>query len=524
MKKIATDIDDFEKIIKEDFLYVDKTKFITKMIEAGTYYFLSRPRRFGKSLFLNTIKRFYEGKRDLFQGLYIYDYDWKWEEYPIIHLDFNNIPAENKKILEKSLQKSLSKIADQYGIQLEIEKAYYMFSELIEKLASKYNKNVVVLIDEYDKAIVSNLNHNSSNNIALENQAYLKILYDNLKFHISNLELVFITGISKFSKLSIFSALNNLKILDMRPGFSFMLGYTEKELRDNFDPYFEEFASDNNIDKKDVYKRFKEMYNGFRFSDEDIKVYNPYSIASALEVKKIDNYWFESGTPKFLVDLIKKNNFDISNLENIEVGKEELKAYDIENLELVPLLFQTGYLTIKKIDDNLIYKLDYPNFEVENGFTINLAKSFSQNKITVPVVHRLKKALINKNLKEYIDQIKSIFSSLVNINIPKSLQDRESYYNSIFYLITSLLTDNNLNVYSEVLTSEGRIDSIVETDTNIYIIEFKANQDAEKALQQIKDKNYADRFKIKDKELVLIGINFDTEKRNIKDIKIEEID
>src|SRR6056297_1797159 len=250
MKKIATDIDDFEKIIKEDFLYVDKTKFITKMIEAGTYYFLSRPRRFGKSLFLNTIKRFYEGKKELFKGLYIYDYDWKWEEYPIIHLDFNNIPAENKEILEKSLQKSLSKIADKYEVQLEIEKAYYMFSELIEKLASKYNKNVVVLIDEYDKAIVSNLNHNSSNNIALENQAYLKILYDNLKFHISNLELVFITGISKFSKLSIFSALNNLKILDMRPGFSFMLGYTEKELHDNFDPYFEKFASENNIEKK----------------------------------------------------------------------------------------------------------------------------------------------------------------------------------------------------------------------------------------------------------------------------------
>jgi len=354
MKKIATDIDDFEKIIKEDFLYVDKTKFITKMIEAGTYYFLSRPRRFGKSLFLNTIKRFYEGKKELFKGLYIYDYDWKWEEYPIIHLDFNNIPAENKEILEKSLQKSLSKIADKYEVQLEIEKAYYMFSELIEKLASKYNKNVVVLIDEYDKAIVSNLNHNSSNNIALENQAYLKILYDNLKSHISNLELVFITGISKFSKLSIFSALNNLKILDMRPGFSFMLGYTEKELHDNFDPYFEEFASENNIDKKDVYKKFKEMYNGFRFSDENIKVYNPYSIASALEVKKIDNYWFESGTPKFLVDLIKKNNFDISNLENIEVGKDELKAYDLENLELIPLLFQTGYLTIKKIDDQLI--------------------------------------------------------------------------------------------------------------------------------------------------------------------------
>ncbi|SDH92064.1 PD-(D/E)XK nuclease domain-containing protein, partial [Halanaerobium congolense] len=244
----------------------------------------------------------------------------------------------------------------------------------------------------------------------------------------------------------------------------------------------------------------------------------------ALKNADFDNYWFESGTPTFLVELIKNKNFDLSNLENIEVGKNEIKAYDIGNIQIIPLLFQTGYLTIKEIEDQVIYKLDYPNYEVENSFNLNLAKSFSQNKITVPVVHRLKKLLINKELEKFIQQIKSIFFSLVNINIPKSLQDREAYYNSLFYLITTLLTDNNLNVYSEVLTSEGRIDSIVETDTNIYIIEFKANQGAEIALQQIKDKNYAERFKIKDKGIILIGTNFDTEKRNIKDIKIEEID
>jgi hypothetical protein len=266
------------------------------------------------------------------------------------------------------------------------------------------------------------------------------------------------------------------------------------------------------------------MYNGFRFTEKDSKVYNPFSVGNALKNADFDNYWFESGTPTFLVELIKNKNFDLSNLENIEVGKNEIKAYNIENLGIIPLLFQTGYLTIKTVEDQMIYKLGYPNNEVESGFNLNLAKSFSQNKITVPVIHRLKKLLINKNLEEFIEQIKSVFAGLVNINIPKSLQDREAYYNSIFYLVVNLLTDNNLNVYSEVLTSEGRIDSIVETENNIYIIEFKANQTAEKALQQIKDKNYADRFKIKDKELVLVGINFDTEKLNIKDIKIEEID
>lgn len=523
MQKISTSISDFEELRRNNYIYIDKTEFLTKIISQDKYYFLSRPRRFGKTLFIDTIKRFYEGKKDLFKGLYIHDFDWKWEEYPILHLDFNTIPAENREVLEESLQKRLAKIAAKYEVNLEIEKAYYMFPSLIEKLAAKYDKKVVVLIDEYDKAIISNLNQDNDFElkIAGENQKFLKILYDNLKALVSELELVFITGISKFSKLSVFSALNNLKELDMHPQFSHMLGYTEKELKDNFDPYFEEFAAQKEMEKEELYKEFQKMYNGFRFSDEEIKVYNPYSIASALEAKKIDNYWFKSGTPSFLVDLIKSKNLNVINLEKVEIGKDELKAYDIERLELIPLLFQTGYLTIKEIEDQIIYKLGYPNLEVERGFTLNLLKSFSQNEITVPVVHRLRKSLLKHKFEQFSDYMKAIFASLVNINIPKSLQDREYYYNSIFYLTVNLLSDSNFNVYSELLTSEGRIDMLVETASNVFIIEFKCNQDAEKALQQIKDKNYAGSFKLKDKEIVLIVINFNTETKNIEEIKID---
>lgn len=525
MKKLATDIDDFEKIITEDFLYIDKTKFLAKIIESGTYYFLSRPRRFGKSLFLDTIEKFYQGKKELFQGLYIYNFDWDWEEYPVLRLDFNRLEHSTTENLKIEIEEFLNNYADRYNLKLTSTLLSSRFEELIVKMNTKTNKKVVVLIDEYDKAVISHLSQDQKEiEIAKENQNFLKTLYDNLKPLGKYLELVFITGISKFSKLSIFSTLNNLNELDMHPNFSHMLGYTEKELHNNFEPYFEEFASKKEISKTELYQEFKQMYNGFRFSDENIKVYNPYSIARALEAKKIDNYWFESGTPSFLVELIKSKKMDVSKLQNIEVGKDELKAYDIEKLELISILFQTGYLTIKEIEDQIIYKLGYPNLEVKKGFNLNLAKSFSKNKITVPVVHRLKKLLVNKNIEEFIEQIKSIFSNLVNINIPKSLQDREAYYNSLFYLITTLLTDNNLNVHSEVLTSDGRIDMSVETETNIYIIEFKANQDAELALQQIKDKNYAERFKIKEKGIILIGINFDTKKRNIKNIKIEEID
>ena len=530
MKDITVSKANFEEIIKDDFIYVDKTEFLYKIISSREpYFFLSRPRRFGKTLFVDTLEKFYQGKKELFEGLYIFNQDWNWEEHPIIRLDFNMIPSENREVLNKSLQKIFSKIAARYNIDLIVEEAYYMFPELIEKLYNKFNQDVVILIDEYDKPIISNLKstleENSANLKTIDkNQDYLKMLYDYLKPLEGYLEKVFITGVSKFSKLSIFSTLNNLIELDQNEEFAEIMGYTEKELDEYFSPYFSKLAEKNNLTIPEFRKKFKQMYNGFRFTEKDSRVYNPFSVGNALKNSRFDNYWFESGPPTFLVELIKNKNFDLSNLENIEVGKNEIKAYDIGNIQIIPLLFQTGYLTIKEIEDQVIYKLDYPNYEVENSFNLNLAKSFSQNKITVPVVHRLKKLLINKELEKFIQQIKSIFFSLVNINIPKSLQDREAYYNSLFYLITTLLTDNNLNVYSEVLTSEGRIDSIVETDTNIYIIEFKANQGAEIALQQIKDKNYAERFKIKDKGIILIGTNFDTEKRNIKDIKIEEID
>ena len=529
MQNIGIDLADFEYIRKNNLIYVDKTEFLYKIVSENKYYFLSRPRRFGKTLFVDTLEKFYQGKKELFEGLYIFNQDWNWEEHPIIRLDFNMIPSENREVLNKSLQKIFSKIAARYNIDLIVEEAYYMFPELIEKLYNKFNQDVVILIDEYDKPIISNLKstleENSANLKTIDkNQDYLKMLYDYLKPLEGYLEKVFITGVSKFSKLSIFSTLNNLIELDQNEEFAEIMGYTEKELDEYFSPYFSKLAEKNNLTIPEFRKKFKQMYNGFRFTEKDSRVYNPFSVGSALKNTRFDNYWFKSGTPTFLIELIKKENFQITNLNNLEVNKNKLDATDIKKLKLIPLLFQTGYLTIKKIKNKEIYKLGYPNLEVEKSLTQNILDEFTNEKIELPLIYYIKKSLINKNLEKFIEQMKSIFAGLVNINIPKSLQEREAYYNSLFYLITTLLTDNNLNVYSEVLTSEGRIDSIVETDTNIYIIEFKANQGAEIALQQIKDKNYAERFKIKDKGIILIGTNFDTEKRNIKDIKIEEID
>ncbi|MCK8828514.1 ATP-binding protein [Natroniella acetigena] len=521
MKKIATSKADFEEIINGGFIYVDKTKYLYNIVTQDTYYFLSRPRRFGKTLFISTLEAFFKGKKELFKDLYVYNQEWDWEEHPVIKLDFNTIPNENREVLEESISKRLNEIAHDYNINLDEDKPYYQFPKLIKKLAKKYDKKVSFLVDEYDKPIISNLGKGENGiEVAKENKEFLKILYDNLKALEKHLKLVFITGVSKFSKVSIFSTLNNLIELDMHPRFVTMLGYTEDELRNNFKNYFEELAKKSGIDIEELFVEIKMMYNGFRFGREDARVYNPFSIANVLDYQELNNYWFESGTPNFLVDLIKERKFDVSKLEKIEIGRDEIKAYDIERLQLIPLLFQTGYLTIKDIEDKIIYTLGYPNFEVEHGFNLNLIKSFSQEKIKIPIIHKIKKSLINNDYDSFIDYMKSLFSNISNINISSDVKEREDFYHTIFYLTSVLFSDNNLDVSSELLTSEGRIDMVVETAKNVFIIEFKCNQSADDAINQIKKRNYKDKYIIKEKDIVLIGINFSTEKRNISEVEI----
>lgn len=430
MKKLATDIDDFEIIIKNNYLYVDKTKFLAKIIDSGTYYFLSRPRRFGKTLFLDTLEKFYQGKKELFKDLFIYDKDWDWEEYPIIRLDFNSLEHSTTENLKIELEEFLMDYARKYDLELNSTLVSSKFEELIIKISEKTGKNVVLLIDEYDKAVISHLSQNPEEiEIAKENQKFLKIVYDNLKPLVEYLELVFITGISKFSKLSIFSTLNNLIELDMHPQFSHMLGYTEKELHDNFDPYFKKFAAETEANKIELYAEFKKMYNGFRFSDEDIRVYNPYSIAKALDTQKIDNYWFESGTPGFLMELLKSDKFEIPRLANLEVVKSQLKAYDITRLQLIPLLFQTGYLTIKEKLGRDFLRLSYPNQEVKTAFSQNLIAELSNYEANLSLIRKLRLAVNNSDLESFINNIYYLFESIANINIPAAHSERESYIN-----------------------------------------------------------------------------------------------
>jgi len=524
MKKLSTNISDFKELRQNNYLYIDKTEFLAKIISRDKYYFLSRPRRFGKTLFVDTLEKFYQGKKELFKDLYIYDKDWNWEEYPIIRLDFNRLEHSTTENLKIEMEEFLNDYAKKYDLKLNSTLISSKFEELIIKISEKEDKRAVLLIDEYDKSIISHLSQDPEEiKIAESNQNFLKAIYDNLKPLVKYLELVFITGISKFSKLSIFSTLNNLIELDMHPEFSHMLGYTEKELHYNFDPYFAEFAAAADQSKEELYAEFKRMYNGFRFSDENIRVYNPYSIAKALEAKKIDNYWFESGSPSFLMELLKNEQHEIPKLADLEVFKSRLKAYDITRLQLIPLLFQTGYLTIKEKLGSDFLRLGYPNQEVEVAFSQNLIEELSNYQADLSLIRKLRLALNNFELENFINYIAYLFESIANINIPAAASARESYYHTMFYLTAELLADRDLKIDSELLTARGRIDMVVESKDKVFIIEFKANQSAEQAIKQIKEKGYAEQYRIKGKEIILIGINFSTEKKNISEHLIETI-
>ena len=522
MKDIAVSKANFEEIIKGNYVYVDKTEYLYKIVSKDTYYFLSRPRRFGKTLFLSTLEAFFQGKRELFCDLYVYNQDWNWEEYPIVKLDFNEIENENREILSNRVAELLEDMAEEHGITLEWERTPAKFNELIKKLSKKYNKGVVFLADEYDKPIISHIGKGEKElHIARENMKFMKTFYDNLKALEKYLKTVFITGVSKFSKVSIFSTLNNLIELDMLADYTGILGYTEKEIREYFGEHFKKLAFQLDISIEELFTEFKNMYNGFRFTKKDIKLYNPFSVGKALAHRELDNYWFESGTPSFLVDLIKEKQFDTTKLKGVEIGRDELKAYDMTKLQLIPMLFQTGYLTIEDIEDEIIYTLSYPNYEVETGFTLNLIKAFSEEKIKTPIIHRIKKSLVNKEFDKFADYMKSLFARIANINIPRGVKEREHFYHTIFYLTAVLFSDNKLAVYSELLTSEGRIDMVVETKDDIFIIEFKCDQSAQKAIEQIEGRNYRDKYVVEEKEVIIMGINFDTERRNIAEIKVD---
>lgn len=522
LKNLPLGIQDFELLITGNHVYVDKTKLIYDLIKNPVgYYFLSRPRRFGKSLLVSTLDCIFEEKKELFKDLWLYENtDWQWEKHPVITIDFNKIDHSSPESLKKDILKTIHIIASKHDIKLSHKTILFCFMTLIIELKNKYNKNVVVLVDEYDKPIVNHLDKGKEElQIAMKNRDVLRKLFGPMKSPdvSSSLRFVLITGITNLMYLSIFGALyyklNNLTLLGH---YSTLLGYTQDELEDYFKKHIMELAEAMQCDTKKCKALLREWYNGYQFTKNPVKVYNPFSILSALFNKELRNYWFEISTPAFPVHIIKEKNYYVPDIEKLQLNELSFSTFYIESITIEALLFQTGYITITGYADYK-YKLSYPNREVKKSFLNYLFNDFveipdSDIKSSFLLLHTYLK---ESNFKDFINTVNTILASIPYSQIAGK---DEAYYHTVFYLI---LSASGVEVLTEVLTSRGRIDIAVFFDDKTFIIELKCNQDADLALQQIEEKGYAEKYRDKGKQIILMGINFDTVKRVITEWKVE---
>jgi hypothetical protein len=520
-KFLPISVRDFEQMIAGNFVYIDKTHHIYEMVRIPqAYYFLSRPRRFGKSLLVSTLKALFEGRKELFKGLWIENSDWRWQPHPVLELDFSEVDLTDVETLQASLSNRLNHLAGLHGIQLRHHLLTDKFVELILETGKKHQEKVVVLVDEYDKPIITHLGKGEAGlQLAKQSRDLLKNFFGVLKgAHVSSsLRFVFITGVSKFSKVSLFSELNNLEDLSMQSDYAELLGYTEGEIVHSFKDYIAALAKETGLDYDDCLERLQTWYNGYRFSQKEAKVYNPFSILNALKSRSFKTFWFETGTPSFLVNLIKEQNYLIPQIENLEIPETAFSTYDLENLRLEALLFQTGYVTIHAYDGTL-YRLGYPNQEVKTSFSDYLYDGLVDLPDTVlkSQFKRLHQHLEQKDLAQFIETTNAILSA---IPYTQQQEQGEAYYHTVFYL---MIAASGVLVQTEALASRGRMDIAVEFKDKVYIIELKCNQPAEKALAQIREKGYHEKYVQSGRKIYLLGIDFDTEKRAITEWKLED--
>ena len=522
MKKLGLGIQEFSKLRENNLIYVDKTKIIHKLIENGGYYFLSRPRRFGKSLLVNTLEAIFQGNKKLFTDTWIYD-KWNFEDkYPVIKIGFAKLDYERSGLYEV-IEEKLIELAKNNDIILEKDTVKKRFIELIEKLAHKKAAAVVILIDEYDKPIIDYIEEKTMPK-AVENRAILKNFYSAIKDCDKSVKLLFITGVSKFSKVSFFSELNNLEDITVDKNFSQITGYTGKEIVDNYSDYLLEIENDFSIDRKRLMELIEFWYDGYSWDGEN-SMHNPFSVLNLLSGRDFKNYWFKSGTPTFLTKIIKERKVDILKYDNfVNIDDDILDSYEIDNIDLNVLLFQTGYLTIKeKIIDSenlaVSYNLSYPNREVRESFYKFLASEYTGiDKTTFSdITKNLKRELENNNIDDFIAGLTSLFADIpYNIFI----KDDESYYHTVVYLIMRLL---GAKIIPEKSTNRGRIDAVVLTKKYIFVMEFKMSS-VNTALKQIKEKKYYQPYLSDEREVFCIGVAFDEKERNIKEYKVKTID
>jgi hypothetical protein len=505
LKKLPIGKQTFKDVIEEDNLYIDKTQIALDLIDNYKYVFLARPRRFGKSLFLDTLRELFEGNKVLFKDLYAYEH-YQWDEkYPVIHISFSG-GVHNKEDLHRNLLYILNNNKERLAVSCEMEQDINLcFSELIANIYKKYQKKVVILIDEYDKPILDNLDQI---NEALIIRDALRDFYSKIKDADRYIKFAFLTGVSKFSKVSIFSGLNNLKDISLEKRYGNICGYTQKDIETQFLPYL------TDVDLK----KLKQWYNGYNFLGD--KVYNPFDILLFIDSEKqYKNYWFETGTPSFLLALIKKQNYFLPNLENLETDERLLNSFEIEELALETIMFQAGYLTITNMEETFLgvrYRLGFPNREVQMSFNDYVLHKFMNKSQKDSIRFELFNLLEKADIKMLEPLITRLFSNIAYNNFSKNeIAHYEGFYASVLYAYFASL---GLKIIAEDVTNKGRIDLTIQFEDNTYIFEFKVTKKA--PLQQIKAMKYYQKYR---GDVYIIGIVFDRDKRNISQFEWEKV-
>jgi hypothetical protein len=511
-------IQTFEKIIMGEYAYADKTALVYGLANEGTYFFLGRPRRFGKSLLVSTLRAYFEGKKDLFAGLAIGKLEKEWPVYPVLHIDLTTSSYDNVRDLESGLDTNLSMFEERWGIDAENtdQSPSARFHKLIRRACERSGQKVVVLIDEYDRPMTQTMEQDKPND---DIRNALKGFYGVLKGADRWLRFVLLTGVTKFSKVSVFSDLNMLRDISMENAYSGICGISAKELEDSFGPELKTLAENNNMSYEETVAEMKKRYDGYHFSKRSEGMFNPFSVLNTLAKQEFAYYWFETGTPTFLVDLMKQGNFDpLRFTGSITISARLISDYRADSGDPVPLLYQSGYLTIAGYDrETGEYILDFPNEEVRYGFLEELLPAYTYappGQSGLSVID-LFKDLRAGDIDSFMKRMRSLFA-----NIPYELSDKtERHYQVVFFLVATLLGQFTR---AEVHDATGRADMVVWTVETVYVFEFKLNGTAEDAMKQIGDKTYTLPYEAGSRKTVKIGAEFDKSTRNVERWIIED--
>ena len=515
MMKYPIGIQSFPDIRERGFVYVDKTAFVYQMALMGKFYFLSRPRRFGKSLLVSTMEAYFLGRQELFKGLAMEKLETEWKTYPVLHLDLNTSKYDKEADLDDFLNDSLAQWEQVYGSSSTEVNAELRFKGIIRRAYEQTGEQVVVLVDEYDKPLLSTIDNKPLHDVY---KGTLKAFFSVLKSMDASIRFVFITGVSKFSHVSIFSDLNNLDDISMDPRYVDICGISEQELHTYFDSSIHELAEANGMSYEETCEKLRQQYDGYHFRENSIGVYNPFSLLNTFAKGTFNDYWFATGTPTFLVKLLQQNDYELHELKGMYVDGDILSSVDEEYDDPIPVLFQSGYLTITSYDPEQGYRLDFPNQEVERGFFRFLVPYYtSQQKSSVKGILNKMTSTVRGGRPDELLQV--IQTMLAGRSYMVAGADKEKDFQNTLYLIFIML---GYNVQVEQATSQGRMDITIQTKDYIYIIELKLDKTAEEALRQIKDNHYARPFQTDERKLYLIGVNFSSETRTVEKWVIEE--